>query len=97
MSRVADLGPLDEFGLAMADVHRELPEGWYFRMLVYVGPWSIPSRLRRHGPHWRASAARRPDLGLGPAAMVGLGTDATAALKRLAGLLAGVKRPRLDR
>jgi hypothetical protein len=77
-------------GAAWDDVVEHMPEGWIIRHLTFV-PLTSKHAARR-GPHWRAQACRRTDLGLGVAGMVGIGTTADAALTRLAGLLEGVKR-----
>jgi hypothetical protein len=82
----------DDVGGAWADVMANMPEGWYFRSLrnLTVAEGRQMDAVKRHGPHWRAQALRRHDLGMTPSGMLAIGQTAALALWRLADYLTKV-------
>jgi hypothetical protein len=86
----------DDVGGAWADVMANMPEGWYFRSLRQMtaadGSHGGKEAVKKHGPHWRAQAVRRHDLGMAPSGMLGIGDTAAAALWRLADYLTKVQK-----
>lgn len=84
----------NDFCGAWAELSRVMPEGWYFRSLLRVTEAHAGKRdriaLGKYGPHWRAHAIRRYDLGLRSAGMLGIGPTAAAALWQLGDYLTKV-------
>lgn len=84
----------DDFCGAWAELARVMPEGWYFRSLQCMSGTSDRKRetlaVAKYGPHWRAQATRRHDLGLRSNGMLGIGATAAAALWQLGDYLTKV-------
>ena len=82
----------DDVGGAWADLMATMPEGWYFRSLrcITAGEGKMRRAIAKHGPHWRATAVRRHDLGMTTMGMVAIGSTAADALWRLADYLTKV-------
>lgn len=82
----------DDMAGAWADLMAVMPEGWYFRSLrcVTSGEGKMRRAVAKHGPHWRATAIRRHDLGMTPTGMIAIADTAAGSLWRLADYLTKV-------
>lgn len=83
---MAEFHDPEDVGAAWADLHAVMPEGWYFRSLrcVTTGEGKMRRAVAKHGPHWRATAIRRHDLGMNATGMIAIGETAALALWKLA-------------
>lgn len=76
----------DDVGLAWDALRVTMPEGWYLRSLRQLtegGGKGDQRYVALHGPHWRALALSRHDLGVRGGGMLAIGPTAAMALWHL--------------